>query len=103
MFRALARGRRARSGALEVRAARLGPETEPPRVSYAVSRPVGNAVVRNRVRRRLREAVREQHALLLPGWGYLIRPTAAAAVATYGELSKDLISTLRAHMDVTRP
>lgn len=30
----------------------------PPRVGYTVTKKVGNAVVRNRVRRRLREAVR---------------------------------------------
>jgi len=84
---------------VEVRAARLAPETDPPRVSYAVARPVGGAVVRNRVRRQLRAAVREQRHLLRPGWGYLVRPTAAAADATYRELSSDLRSTLRAHMN----
>ena len=84
-----------------MRAARLAPETEPPRVSYAVARPIGGAVVRNRVRRRLRAAVREQHELLRPGWGYLVRPNVGAASATYRELTADLASTLRAHLNGT--
>ena len=82
-----------------MRAARLAPDTDPPRVSYAVARLVGGAVVRNRVRRQLRAAIREQRELLRPGWGYLVRPTAGAARATYRELSGDLASTLRAQMD----
>src|SRR5262249_32650867 len=70
-FRLLARGRRRRSGVLEVSAVRLGDPTDPPRVAYAVGRRIGNAVVRNRVRRRLRAAVQESVSLLQPGWGYL--------------------------------
>jgi ribonuclease P protein component len=87
---------------LEVRAARLAPDAEPPRVSYAVARPVGSAVVRNRVRRQLRAAVREQRDLLRPGWGYLVRPAPTAARATYRELSRDLESTLRVYLDGAR-
>ncbi len=65
-------------------AAVLSTRAEPPRIAFAVGRPVGNAVVRNRVRRRLRAAVREQHELLRPGWGYLVsaaprRPTRRTA------------------------
>ena len=44
----------------------------PPRVAYAVGRPVGNAVERNRVRRRLREAVRAHAELLQPASAYLV-------------------------------
>jgi ribonuclease P protein component len=81
---------------LEVRAARLGPATEPPRVAFAVGRTVGNAVVRNRVRRRMRAAVREHGALLEPGWGYLVRVGPAGANATYGDLSTTLRALLEA-------
>jgi ribonuclease P protein component len=70
---------------------------EPPRIAFAVGRPVGNAVVRNRVRRRLRAAVREQDALLEPGWGYLVHAAPASADATYRELSDALHVILRAH------
>ena len=78
-------------------AVRLDQATEPPRVAYAVSRRVGNAVVRNRVRRKLRAAARESMALLQPGWGYLVSARPAAANSTYGELHADLSATLRAH------
>ena len=50
--------------------------TDPPRVAYATGRAVGAAVVRNRVRRRLRAAVRDQAPLLRPGRAYLIRAAA---------------------------
>src|SRR5689334_18436289 len=50
-FRALARGRRRATGDLEVRTVVLGSPQEPPRVAYSVGRPVGNAVIRNRMRR----------------------------------------------------
>lgn len=44
----------------------------PPRVAYAVGKGVGNAVTRNRVRRRLREAVRAEAARLAAGHAYLV-------------------------------
>jgi ribonuclease P protein component len=80
-----------------VSAAVLSTRHEPPRIAFAVGRPVGNAVVRNRVRRRLRAAVREQYELLQPGWGYLVSAAPAAATATYRELSDALRAVLRAH------
>jgi ribonuclease P protein component len=84
-----------------VSATRLGPSSEPPRVAYAVGRRVGNAVVRNRVRRRLRAAVVEHRELLRPGWGYLVAAAPNAADATYCELNAALADTLRAHYNGT--
>ena len=69
-FRALAQGRRLRSGCLAV--TRVPVADGPPRVAYAVSRRVGNAVVRNRVRRRLRAATQAAHRALVPGSAYLV-------------------------------
>ena len=55
----------------------------PPRVAYAVGRSTGSAVVRNRLRRRLRAIVRE----VQPRSGaYLVRAGAPAAALPYGEL-----------------
>jgi ribonuclease P protein component len=93
-FHALARGQRRRAGNLEVRTAVLGPRSEPPRVAFSVGRPVGHAVARNRVRRRLRAALREHAALLTPGSGYLVRATPAAANASYIDLSDTLRAIL---------
>lgn len=63
----------------------------PPGVAYAVGRTIGGAVVRNRVRRRLRallvaEAAR---APLAPGY-YLVGAAPAAVEASYQQLGDDV-------------
>jgi ribonuclease P protein component len=59
------------------------------RVGFVTSRRIGGAVVRNRVRRRLREIVRrDQHSLPDGVWIVVIaRP--AAAKANYAALEKE--------------
>jgi ribonuclease P protein component len=49
------------------------------RLGISVGRRVGNAVVRNRVKRRVREAVRHRHPELMPGHDlvFIARPPAA--------------------------
>jgi ribonuclease P protein component len=42
------------------------------RIGFTVSRKVGSAVERNRVRRRLREIVKRSEALLRPGYDYVV-------------------------------
>ena len=62
----------------------------PPRVGFVVSKAVGNAVVRNRVKRRLRHLARE-HVSSLPGSAVLVvRALPASAGAGYTELGADL-------------
>ena len=68
-----------------------------PQVGFVVSRAVGNAVVRNRVRRRLRHLVRDRLAELsvLPGGAVLVvRALPDAAGASYDELRGDLARCL---------
>jgi ribonuclease P protein component len=62
------------------------------RVAYAVGRRVGPAAVRNRVRRRLRAAVREidRSGAGLASGAYLIAVRPEAAERTYRELRDDL-------------
>jgi ribonuclease P protein component len=61
-----------------------------PRVGFVVSKSLGNAVVRNLVRRRLRHLMRPRLALL-PGPGALVvRALPAAAAADVTELDADL-------------
>jgi len=63
-------------------------------VGFVVSRAVGNAVVRNRVKRRLRHLVLE-HLTSLPGSAVLVvRALPAAAAARSAELDADLARCL---------
>jgi len=64
------------------------------RVGYTVSRRVGNAVVRNRVRRRLREAVRQNSDSLCKGFDYVIIALPRAAGMEFGILCKELTGLL---------
>jgi ribonuclease P protein component len=60
-----------------------------------VSRRVGNAVTRNRVRRRLREIVYPKLAELIGKWDLVLVARSAAAVATYRELRGAVDDLLR--------
>jgi len=65
------------------------------RIGFVVSKAVGNAVARNRVKRRLRHLARE-HVSTLPGSAVLVvRALPAAATASYGDLGADLDRCLR--------
>ncbi len=56
------------------------------RYGFSVSRRVGNAVVRNRVKRRLREILRR--TTLRPGWDIIFIVRTGAARASYVDLEK---------------
>src|SRR5919202_5142036 len=90
--RARRRGRSWGAPLLGLTAARN--DLEVTRCGFVVSRRIGNAVVRNRVRRRLREIVRRQLPAVAPGWDLLFsaRPTAAQATAAdLGRAVADLL------------
>lgn len=87
-------GRRAGSRTLVVHLAVPAGPARPARVGFVVSKAVGNAVVRNQVKRRLRHLARE-HVTALPGAAVLVvRALPAAAEATYEELGDDLARCL---------
>lgn len=70
------------------------------RIGLSVSRSVGGAVQRNRVRRRLRELMRERYGELETGWDLLLIARPDAARASYPELREALGSLLR-RSDIT--
>jgi len=96
-FRAAACGKRA-SGRGFVLQARPRAESGAARIGFTVSRQVGNAVERNRVRRRLREMVRVSAAAgarrLCPGHDYVLIGRRAALAAPFGELMQELDAAL---------
>jgi ribonuclease P protein component len=63
---------------------------EPARVGLVVSRTVGNAVVRNRVSRRLRHQMRSRLTRLAPGSLLVLRAQPLAATAASDCLGEDL-------------
>ena len=87
-------GRRAGTRTLVVHLWTAEAPAGPVRVGFVVSKAVGNAVTRNRVKRRLRHLAREQLGSL-PGSAVLvIRALPAAHEASYSELQADLASAL---------
>ncbi|UDL87049.1 ribonuclease P protein component [Mesorhizobium sp. PAMC28654] len=71
-------------------------DREAPRVGYTVTKKVGNAVVRNRIRRRLREAVRVHAADdMVPGNDYVIVGREDALSAHFGQLKAELSRRIR--------
>ena len=68
----------------------------PPRVGYTVSKKVGNAVERNRVRRRLREVVRMSAAdRMRTGRDYVLVGRRAALDLPFDRMAEDFCSALK--------
>jgi ribonuclease P protein component len=102
-FRAAAAGLRASVGAFVVQA-RQRAEDSPVRIGFTVSRQVGNAVERNRVRRRLREMVRlSQGGGMHDGHDYVLIGRRAALAAPFGQMRQELDAALGRIHDPERP
>ena len=71
-------------------------DVDPPRVGFTATKKIGNAVTRNRIKRRLREIARlvlEERAR--PGYDYVLIGRAASLTRPFADLAKDLISALK--------
>ena len=78
------------------KAAAAGPEgSRASRFGWSVKRALGGAVVRNRIRRRVREIVRLHRSELPAGWDVVIHPRATVADAEFVELSEELVALIR--------
>jgi ribonuclease P protein component len=85
---------RASVGTFVVQARRRA-EAGPVRIGFTVSRQVGNAVERNRVRRRLREIIRlSQGGGMHDGHDYVLIGRRAALAAPFGQMRQELDAAL---------
>jgi ribonuclease P protein component len=94
-FEALAGARRQRAGPVSLRFLTDGSD-DPPRVAYAIGRRFGNAVERNRARRRLRAAIALEQALLLDGCAYLVAADRSVMTVPFPTLREHVTTLLRA-------
>ena len=92
-FDALARSGTARSNRLLVLRTLRTDRTET-RVGLSTPRSLGGAVQRNRVRRRLRELIRERQGGIGAGWDLLLIARPEASLASHAELREALGSLL---------
>jgi ribonuclease P protein component len=72
----------------------VGPDAQQVTVGFIVSRAVGNAAVRNRVKRRLRHLMRDRLGDVPAGSRVVVRALPPAATATSSELASDLDGAL---------
>jgi len=94
-FLAAATGIKAPAAAFVLQACKRR-DTGPARLGFTVSKKVGNAVERNRVRRRLREIVRQSAAgRLHAGHDYVLIGRRAALNLPFARLTQDFEGALR--------
>jgi ribonuclease P protein component len=98
-FQALRSVRRTRRGPLSVTHLAPAPDAPatPPRAAFAIGKATGGAVVRNRIRRRLRAGLRDlQRRDALPAGAYLLGGTAELARLPWPALLADLEAAVAA-------
>lgn len=65
------------------------------RIGFTTPRALGNAVVRNRIRRRVREAVRMELAAVAPGWDVVFNPRRVVLGAGFERLRAEVVRLFR--------
>jgi ribonuclease P protein component len=65
------------------------------RCGFSVSKRMGNAVARNRARRRLREAVRLHWSKVLPGWDIVVAARDPLRDAAFADIQAAVLSLLQ--------
>ena len=97
-FVAAAKGRRQhqRNFVLQAREREPAVDDETARVGFTVTKKVGNAVVRNRIRRRLREVARlAETSAFAPGCDYVLAARREALTVSFDELRGEFLRALK--------
>lgn len=68
----------------------------------SVKKALGSAVVRNRIRRRVREVLRLHREEIAPGWDMVIHPSRAVATMKFAKLETELLSLVPRHKGETK-
>lgn len=66
-----------------------------PRIGFTITKKVGNAVTRNKIKRRLREINREHFLKLKPGYDYVLVVKKVAVDLSYKELESSFIHVIK--------
>jgi len=67
-----------------------GNEGDRPRIGFTTPRALGKSTVRNRIKRRVREAVRLSLGQLGPGWWIVMNPRRVAVDAAFDDLKEEV-------------
>ena len=73
------------------------------RFGFSIKKALGNAVVRNRLRRRIREVVRGHRLEIPAGWDMVIHPKDTVERAEFAVLTADLLRLLQSVTGSTKP
>ena len=65
------------------------------RFGFSIKKALGGAVVRNRIRRRVREMVRCHRQEIPAGWDIVIHPKSSVARAPFAALEEELVQVLK--------
>ena len=65
------------------------------RFGFSIKKALGGAVVRNRIRRRIREIVRCHRIEIPGGWDIVVHPKSSVARAEFAVLTADLVRLMK--------
>jgi ribonuclease P protein component len=73
------------------------------RFGWSIKKALGNAVRRNRIRRRLREIFRLHRGEIATGWDIVVHPRTTVATADFPELAQEMLRLLTLPKPIPTP